>query len=353
MRALLLTPSLTQHDAVSNEVVLQHRILSLQGWNVSIYAEKVQAFSHPALVQVDVAYILSRESDRVLLYHHSINWEQGGEILEKSQGPLVIRYHGITPAEFFPDEPHTQREIRLGNLQTLQLAKLPRLRLVLCNSGFIQQEWLPLAVGQYPVEVLAPFHSVEDFIPSQMKEISSEVHVLFVGRFTPHKGQQQLLRMLERYRERYGSMFHLHLVGKGSRRKTFLYTLYQQIFSAGLSFYVHIHYDVREKKLADLYQKAHFFICCSEHEGFGLPLLEAQYHGVPVLALYRGAVKEALGETALGREDMDLDWFCAAIRVLSTHPEMYQTVQKAARLHFSAYEMKRLQVQFLSRVSAL
>lgn len=351
MKALLLTPSLTQHDAVSNEVVLQHRILSLQGWDVSIYAEKVQAFSHPALVQTAAAIVLSKEPDRLILYHHSINWKQGGEIVEKSQGSLVIRYHGITPAEFFPDEPRTQQEIRLGNQQTLQLAKLPRLRLVLCNSRFIQREWAPLAAGQYSVEVLAPFHSIEAFLPSKVKEITSEIHVLFVGRFTPHKGQQDLLRILARYRDRYGVLFHLHLVGKGSRKKTFLYALYQQIFTDALSSHVHIHYDVSERVLADLYQKAHFFICCSEHEGFGLPLLEAQYHGVPVLALYRGAVKEALGEAALGRDDMDLDWFCAAIRVLSTHPEMYQTVQQAARLHFSSYEMKRLQEQFLHMVS--
>ena len=306
MNVLILTPSLTQHDAVSNEVVLQHKLLSAKGLGVSLYAEKVKSFSHGALCTRGKAVALLQDPACLVIYHHSTGWQEGEILLAQVQGKLVIRYHGITPAEFFPHEPATQREIQQGNEQTRRLAEHHRLQLVICNSHFIQQEWPSGGMGKYPVEVLAPFHSLEAFPSLAFQKIEDEIHVLFVGRFTPHKGQSNLLRLMIRYRERYGSLFHLHLVGKGSGKKTFLYALYQEIFANSLSAHVHIHYDVEAKILASLYQRSHFFISFSEHEGFGLPLLEAQYHGLAVLALYRGAVKEALGAAATERATMSV-----------------------------------------------
>jgi glycosyltransferase involved in cell wall biosynthesis len=352
MKILILTPSLTQHDAISNELVLQYNFLSKNGWEVHLYAEKVQAFSHSARLTYKAAYQFARDPACLVMYHHSIDWQEGEQLLSNMEGKLVIRYHGITPLAFFPDEPATQRGIRLGNEQTLRLAKHPCLRLVLCNSFFIQQDWAPLAKGKYPVEVVAPFHSIEDFPSASMRKMEADIHVLFVGRFTPHKGQQNLLRLLQRYRERYGALFHLHLVGKGSRKKTFLYSLYQEIFAKGFASHVHIHYDVEAATLAHLYQTSHLFVSFSEHEGFGLPLLEAQFHGLAVVALYRGAVKEVLGESALGSETLDLDYFCAAIHTLSTHPEMAQEVVEAGRQNFEAYKRERLEEKLSTLLGA-
>jgi glycosyltransferase involved in cell wall biosynthesis len=52
-------------------------------------------------------------------------------------------------------------------------------------------------------------------------------------------------------------------------------------------------------ELAALYQGALAFVCASEREGFGFPLLEAMAAGVPVLSTRGGALEEVGGEAML------------------------------------------------------
>ena len=51
--------------------------------------------------------------------------------------------------------------------------------------------------------------------------------------------------------------------------------------------------------VADLLDKADIFICTSHDEGLGLPLLEAQYSGLPVVAPDAAVFREVLGESGI------------------------------------------------------
>jgi glycosyltransferase involved in cell wall biosynthesis len=57
--------------------------------------------------------------------------------------------------------------------------------------------------------------------------------------------------------------------------------------------------------LGDRYREADVFLCLSEHEGFCVPLLEAMYFGLPVIARAAGAVPEVAGDAALLVNDED------------------------------------------------
>lgn len=60
-------------------------------------------------------------------------------------------------------------------------------------------------------------------------------------------------------------------------------------------------------ELEELYSGAHALIFMSEYEGFGIPLVEAQSYGCPVLALRRSAVPEVAGEGAVLFNDLNLN----------------------------------------------
>lgn len=69
--------------------------------------------------------------------------------------------------------------------------------------------------------------------------------------------------------------------------------------SLGVADYVHILGEIDSGALATLYRNARGFLMPSLYEGFGLPLLEAMYFGVPILTSGRSAMQEVAGDCAV------------------------------------------------------
>ncbi len=75
---------------------------------------------------------------------------------------------------------------------------------------------------------------------------------------------------------------------------------------------------VTDEELPALLAGAAFYACVSQHEGFGLPVVEAQACGTPVLCSDRGALPETAGDCALLFDPGDRDAFVAALRRLAS-----------------------------------
>ncbi len=70
-------------------------------------------------------------------------------------------------------------------------------------------------------------------------------------------------------------------------------------------------------ELPALLAGAAIFCCASLHEGFGLPVIEAQACGAPVLCSDRGALPETLGEVGVPFDPADAGGFAGAIAGLA------------------------------------
>jgi glycosyltransferase involved in cell wall biosynthesis len=75
---------------------------------------------------------------------------------------------------------------------------------------------------------------------------------------------------------------------------------------------------VSPAKLTELYQSASIFVFPSLDEGFGIPVLEAMAHEVPVIASNRSALPEVCGGAALLIDPFCTDEIASAIKLLST-----------------------------------
>ena len=60
-----------------------------------------------------------------------------------------------------------------------------------------------------------------------------------------------------------------------------------------------VHSNLNNQELNELYNKARCLIYPSSYEGFGLPIVEAQRAGCPVIALNNSSIPEVIGETPL------------------------------------------------------
>src|SRR5205807_719007 len=130
--------------------------------------------------------------------------------------------------------------------------------------------------------------------------LDGRTNIAFVGRFVPNKGHLHLLRTFAFFRKYVEPNSRLILVGKLHPE----FTIYGQeietsISDLGLNSSVVTVASASPGQLRAVYLATHIFLCLSEHEGFCVPLVEAMYHKIPIVALRRTAVPETLGPSAL------------------------------------------------------
>jgi len=115
------------------------------------------------------------------------------------------------------------------------------------------------------------------------------VNLLFVGRMIPNKRIEDVIRCFHAYKQWFNPRSRLLLVGSYGGFEKYLTMV--QSFMAGIDAKdVHILGHVADEELAAYYEIADVFLCCSEHEGFCVPLVESFHMGVPVLAYAATAV---------------------------------------------------------------
>lgn len=130
--------------------------------------------------------------------------------------------------------------------------------------------------------------------------------LLFVGRLSPNKRQDELIRMLAYYRRCIDPEARLSLVGSYRDQRQFQARLGALARGLGLTDAVTFTGSVSLPQLVAYYRSASAFVSLSEHEGFGVPLLEAMHFGVPVVAYAAAAVPETVGDAALLLRRKDL-----------------------------------------------
>lgn len=74
--------------------------------------------------------------------------------------------------------------------------------------------------------------------------------------------------------------------------------------------------------LASLYARASIFAFASLDEGFGIPVLEAMAHGIPVITSDRSALPEAAGDAAILVNPLDTDALATALHRLACNEDL-------------------------------
>ena len=337
-RVLVCHGSIVPGDAIGNDIAGMVSVLS-RDREVCVFGEYVMRSDVPRVDRAQVEEFLA-SPDHTIVYHHSIEWPLGEELLRRARARVVIKYHNITPEDFFVGR-HAVLEsmCRRGREQTARLrAALPD-ALWLGDSAFNLVD-AGIAVG--PNAVVPPFHVVEDWrairpSPAVLGALveSPDVNLLAVGRLVPNKGLHTLVDAVAYYRRHYGPRIRLNVVG-GHTGDADRYRgeLLRQISSLGLDRHVRLLGPVAEDELLALYLGSDYFLCGSEHEGFCVPVIEAQSLRRPVIARDIPAVRETAGDAQLllGGEPAE---FAEAIALLESNPDHRRFLVEAGAENFA------------------
>lgn len=338
MKVLIMHQTVARHDAIGNDIEMMYSILS-KNYLCLVYAENQLNDNVKYINREELSSMLG-DKELVVIYHHSVFWKVGEEILDHFYGKLIIRYHNITPPEFFEqyNEMHYQQCLK-GREQTVRFVEKYPQAFWLADSEYNAKDLI--GVPKKRIGICQPFHKIENWNkvhPDEeiLKDLleSKEINLLFVGRVAPNKGHLFLLEILRVYLLNYDNNIKMRIIGKfDSNLEVYNQILKENIERYGLSKNIEFVGEINDATLASYYLGSDFFVCASEHEGFCVPILEAQSMGLPVIALDCAAVPDTGGEgQILLRKDARL--FAAAIRVLSQQAESYQYMQNLGMDNF-------------------
>jgi glycosyltransferase involved in cell wall biosynthesis len=299
-------PVLAPGDAMSDHVLALRTRFQEWGYESEAYAVELK----PGLAAPGRSYreLFRRiRADDTLILHFSMGHEVFEE-LAKLPARRVLVYHNVTPAEFFVGiNPHAAAHARLGERQLARLA--PAIDLAVGVSEFNRRA---LQAAGYEKTAAVPIlidWSRYDITPDpEVRALLAGIHtkLLFVGRIAPHKRQDDLIRMLAYYRRCIDPDALLVLVGSHRDQPQYYARLRALADAVGLGGAVRFAGSVSLPQLVGYYRAASCFVSLSEHEGFGVPLLEAMHLGAPVVALDAAAVGETVGGAGVLLPEKDL-----------------------------------------------
>src|SRR5207244_2231464 len=115
---------------------------------------------------------------------------------------------------------------------------------------------------------------------------------------------ENLIRFFDAYRTFFNPRSRLLIVGAQSGFERYVASLHHLVATLGTS---HVHFigHISDEELIAFYEIADLFLCASEHEGFCVPIVEAFYMQVPVLAYAATAVPSTMDGAGVLFDDRD------------------------------------------------
>lgn len=296
--------SLVAGDAISDEMLEIRSVLREKGFASEIFTHGFEPAT-AAEVRSYREYRAFSSPDNIILFHFSIGSPVSKMAFQVPDRKIMI-YHNITPHGFFLDNNRIlARECYRGRLE-LGLFK-DKVSLALGDSDFNRRELEE--AGYAPTGVLpilmsfAKFDGRADPVTARLLA-EPKTTLLFVGRVIPNKRPEDVLKVFHLYQKVFNPVSRLILAGDYRGQERSLAALQDFVGRNGLKDVLFTGHTTFPELLA-YYRAADVYLSMSEHEGFGVPLLEAFYQKIPVAAYAAGAVEETMngGGILLRRKD--------------------------------------------------
>ncbi len=325
------------HDAITTEALLFRSHFHGWGWGGRDHAARIAPGVGGAFSPLER---LSPAPGDILLLHHSAGAPNLHELLALPNRKLLL-YHNVTPASWLWDHaPWVAVHCAIGREQLPDLVRA--VDVAAADSAFNAAELN--ALGAERTEVI-PLLLDRGRLGSPGSELAGlragePPTVLFVGRLSPHKGQDAAIRAFALYRRHRAPDARLVLVGDPltTRYGELLGKLADALAPGAVS----IESGLSAGALGDRYRAADVFLCLSEHEGFCIPVLEAFHFGVPVIARPAGAIPEVAGDAALLVEDRDPAVISELLHLAITDAELRAELRRRGAERLAVYDPARI-----------
>ncbi len=280
-------------DAISQESIAIRDLCRELGRPADIFAPPDRVAPDAAHQVRPLAECAPAATDTVIC-HYSIQ-SPATAVFQRCTARKVLLYHNITPAAFFrPFDTAVARQLEDARAALPALAR--EADAVWADSAFNAGELEALGIPDVRVFPLVFAPAAWDLPPDPVVRqgmSGPETKLLFVGRLAPNKAVEDLIRAFAWYHTALNRRSRLMIVGSDRSCPTYFAMLRMLAGELDLDRVVFVRY-ASPAGLTAYYAGAHLFVSASRHEGYCLPLVEAMYKGLPVIARRTGGVPEAM-----------------------------------------------------------
>lgn len=342
-------------DAISNEARVMQAIFRSWGCESTIYCEARRILPELRREAVDIQACLDAPPgpDDVVLLHLSIG-SPLNEIFTRLSCRRAILYHNVTPSSYFRVvNPQTAAMLARGTEQVGALAGCAGVNLA--DSRYNADELT--ALGYSDVRVLPLVLDLDRLTATCDRGIvkryrDGRTNILFVGRCAPNKRIEDLLTAFAHYTGTVDPDARLIHVGSVAGVEPYYTVLLARCRELKLQ-QVHFAGSVKQPELNAYYACADVFLSMSEHEGFGIPLIESMVHEVPVLAYAAAAVPETLDGAGVLFREKNYPEIVEMIARLATRTPLRDAILSGQRERLQRYRSRDLQAELRRHLAPL
>lgn len=307
MKIVQVLPIVAFGDAVGNETRALKKMLTDAGYKSEIYYSEGIDNRLPKNTAKHISK-MSLEKDDIMIYHLATGTDLN-YMIENYNCRKIVRYHNITPPEFFKGYNATSQSIcKKGYEGARYLAD--KVDYILADSAYNLNDLKKMGYT-CEGEVIPILLDLEDYEkkPNEavIKRYSDDgyVNFLFTGRVVPNKKPEDVIEAFYFYHGFINPKSRLFLVGNYTGMERYYNRLKSYLKQLELEDCVIFPGHIKFDEILAYYSIADAFVCMSEHEGFCVPLVEAMFFRVPVIAYNSSAIAETLGGSGILLQEKD------------------------------------------------
>lgn len=250
------------------------------------------------------------KKNQINLYHGLSNELPLG--IGKSGVPSLVTIHDLLFVRYPAHYAHFDRKIY--SLKTKKACTLAQH--IVCISDVTKKDLIHLfGVPEEKISVVAPiatFVPSKKVIPAGSIPRSSEKTTPYILCVSSFQRRKNLERLIEAYNAS-NSGYRLIIAGrKGETSRECAYLVNSK--KSGIK--AELRFDVSHAELETLFENASAFIYPSLYEGFGMPVLDAIHHKLPVLTGKGTSMEEIAGDAGIYFDPENIESMINALRYL-------------------------------------
>lgn len=287
MKIIQLVNGYSKGDGVGNVITAIDKLLISKGFATEIYN---QTLNFSDLENSDF------QSDNIVLYHVALSVDPLVSYLKCRK---ILIFHNITDPKLLIGSGLQQmrNSCSAGLYDVRELSEYFDSAIVFSEYSkrtLVENGWNAHKIYQMPIMVR--FDKLSQMYDDELIKKYSDgyTNIIFTGRVFPNKKQEDIIYSFLKYKNTYNAKSRLFIVGSVDNANYFkaLQNLVKDlslesdiIFTGRAPFAQYLAY----------YRIADVFLCMSAHEGFCIPIVEAMYFNLPIIAINSTAIPDTLG----------------------------------------------------------